>query len=156
MKRPSDTKAHIFIKAVMTAIFLWSGFFWSGVTIVNFALLNTEYSHLAYQFVAGSLLLLFALVLCWLRLYILQIIPCAVGLAVFLTPTREMIAHVEGSGAVFKPSFELRYLPVIGFAILAAALCIIRIWQIISDRAEKKNEYNNRPTESILDKHREE
>lgn len=156
MKRPSDKNIHLAVKVIMTAIFLWSGFFWSGVTMLNFFINNTEYSYLSVQFLAGSLILLLSLLLCWFRFYILQIIPCVIGLIVFLRPAREMIDHAAETGILFKPTFELRYLPIIGFAILSAALLMVRIWELAAAHIERQDEFNNRPTESVLDKHREE
>lgn len=156
MKRPEDKKIHTVVKIIMTAIFLWSGFFWSGVSIYNFYSLNPEYSHLSSQFLIGSLVLLLALILCWLRLYILQLIPCVIGLIVFLRPAKEMIDHVLGTGVYFKPTFEQRYLPMIGFGVLSLVLFITRVWTLFSSRLEKREEFNNRPTESILEKRHDE
>lgn len=144
-----------FIKILMTLIFLWSGFFWSGVTVYNYYVLNPEYPHLATEFLIGSLILALGLVLCWLRFYIIQFIPTAIGLLVFLIPTREMIEHVKNSGVYFTPTFEVRYLPMVGFAILSFVLFIVRIWQIAAKRIQEREEYNNRPTESVLDRHKE-
>ena len=156
VKRPEDKKLHLIAKMIMTAIFLWSGFFWSGATIINFYMLKPEYSHLSPQFLAGSLVTLLALILCWLRFYILQIFPCAIGLILYLRPVKEMMDHVAGRGVYFKPTFEQRYLPMIGFAILSVALFIIRLWQIFSAKAERRSEFDNSPAESILEKRRDE
>ena len=82
----------IIIKCLMTAVFLWSGFFWSGVTILQ----------------------------------------------------------------IFINSTEQRYLPMIAFAIFSLALLLIRILGIISEKAKREEEFNNRPTESIFDRHSEE
>ena len=156
MKRPSDNAATIIAKILMTAIYLWSGFFWSGVTVYNFLVLNTEYSYLAGGFIAGSALLFASLLLCWFRLYIVQLFPAIAGIIVFISPAREMIGHVSGSGVYFTPSFEARYLPVVLFGILSAALVIGRVWQIFAKRAEERSRFNDLPSESILEKHREE
>lgn len=157
MKRPTDKPIHIVAKSAMTAVYLWSGFFWSGVAILNFWLNDPSDSHLSVGFLAGSLILLVSLILCWLRLYILQIIPCIAGLAVYLKPAREMMDRAARLTEVtFKPTFEQRYMPIIGFALLSLALFIARIWQIFSARAEKKREFNDLPAESILEKRRDE
>ncbi len=157
MKRPADKPVHIVAKAAMTAVYLWSCFFWSGVAILNFWLNDPVDSHLSVWFLAGSAVLLAALVLCWLRFYIIQILPSIVGLAVYLKPAREMMDKAADlKEVVFKPTFEQRYMPVVGFALLALALFIARVWQIASARAEKKREFNDLPTESILEKRRDE
>lgn len=139
----------------MTVLYLWSGFFWAGVTALNFYINDLSNVHLAHRFVAGSIILLAALVLAWLRFYILQIIPCIIGLIVFLTPAREMIDRAAETGVLFKPTFELRYLPIIAFAIFSLILFILRIWGIASAKAERRSEYDNSPSESVLDKHHE-
>lgn len=153
MKRPEDIKIYIAVKAAMTLVFLWSGVFWSGITALNFFINTPEYKKTGAWLLLGSGVILCGLILCWLRLYALQFIFCAAGFAVYIVPVKEMFDHVEGTGAYFKPSFELRYLPMIAVLILSAALFIIRIWLFFARRSEKKNEFYNSPSESILDKH---
>ena len=60
-----EHKIYLFAKLLMTLIFLWSGFFWSGVTVLNFYINMTFDSHLATLFLIGSILLLVSLILCW-------------------------------------------------------------------------------------------
>lgn len=156
IKRPEDKPIHIVLKVAMTVIFLWSGFFWSGVTVLQFFINNQEHRNLAIEFFTASVILFFGLLLSWLRLYIVQFIPSIIGFIAFLNPAREMIDHAAETGVIFKPSFELRYLPVIGFAILSLVLLILRVGSIVSEKSRVTEEYNNRPSESILDKHREE
>ena len=155
-KRAADKTPQIIIKCLMTAVFLWSGFFWSGVTILQFFINNTEHRNLAIEFSVSSALLLICLILCWLRFYILQFIPGMIGFIAFLNPVKEMMDHVADTGVIFKPTFEQRYLPMIAFAIFSLALLLIRILGIISEKAKREEEFNNRPTESIFDKHSEE
>lgn len=138
----------------MTAIFAWSGLFWSGVTILQFFINNTTYKYLAASFLAGSVILLAGLILAWARFYILQAVACVIGLIVYLNPAREMIDHAAETGVIFKPTFEQRYLPMVGFAILSLVLFVIRVWTAVSARIERQEEYNNRPAESILEKRR--
>lgn len=154
--RPLDSKAQIAVKVIMTLIFAWSGLFWSGVTVLQFYINDPLNSHLATGFLVGSLLLLLGLVLCWFRLYMIQFPVCVAGFIVYLMPTREMIDHVAGSGVIFRPTFEQRYLPMAGLMILSFALLTVRVWKIFSSKAKKKEEFNNSPSESILDKHSEE
>lgn len=154
-KRQKDAAVQTFAKVLMSLIYLWSGFFWSGVTIYNYYKLSPEYSYLSTKFLIGSLILVLALILCWLRFYIIQIIPSIAGFLVFLSPVREMIEHVSDSGVYFTPTFEVRYLPIIGFVILSFALFVGRIWIIAAKRAAEREEFNNRPSESVLEKHHE-
>ncbi len=159
MKRIPDKNIQIIAKVVMTALFIWSGLFWSGVSIIYFGGFKPEYSYLAAKFAIGCALILVSLILCWLRFYMIQALPCAIGLAVYLSPVSEMITHVNENNTVdsFRPmTFEVRYLPMVGLAVLAAALFIGRLGQIILTRREKSEEYNNRPAESVLEKHHDE
>ena len=156
MKRPNDNKTHIAAKVLMTAIFAWSGLLWSGVAILQFFINDTSNAHLAAGFLWGDVILLAGLILAWTRMYILQLLPCIIGLIIYLKPAREMIDHAADIGVVFKPTFEQRYLPIIGFAILSLVLFILRVYAVVSARIEKQEEYNNRPAESILEKRHDE
>lgn len=152
MKRPTDKKIHTYIKVLMTAIFLWSGLIWSGMAILQFFINDTSNAHLASKFLLGDVILLAGLILAWARVYILQLIPCLVGLIIYLQPAREMIDHAAETGKLFKPTFEQRYLPIIGFAILSFVLFILRVYAVVSSRIEKQEEFNNLPAESVLEK----
>ena len=57
-RRPIDKAPHIVVKLAMTAIFLWSGFFWAGVTVLNFYINDLSNVRLANLFLAGSAILL--------------------------------------------------------------------------------------------------
>lgn len=159
MRRPNDKPIHTFVKVTMTAIWLWSGFFWCGITMLYFLLERADAADsrsIALKLFWGSVILLLALILSWLRLYIIQIVPAAVGLIVFLNPVREMMEHVANSGVVFKPGFEVRYLPTVAFGILSLCLLIARLWGIHTAKAARLEEYNSSPAASILDKRKDE
>lgn len=138
-------------KSAMIILFAWSGFFWSGVTIINFYAFDPTYSYLATEFLIGSLLFLSALILCCLRKYILQFAFCAAGLIPYLMAVNEMMDVAETTGVVFKPSFELRYLPIFVFALISLIFAMMQIWKNTLKRIEIRNEFDNRPTKSILD-----
>lgn len=155
IKRPADSTVHIIIKWLMTAVFAWSGFLWSGITILQFLINNQEHRNLSVEFLIGSLILLLCLTLNWLRFYILQIIPGVIGLIVYLNPAKEMIDHASNTGGIFKPTFEQRYLPITVFGILALVLFVMRVLSLINAKMKRDEQFNNLPSESILDKHRE-
>ncbi len=138
-------------KSAMLILFAWSGFFWSGVTIINFYAFDPANSHLATEFLLGSLLFLLSLILCYFRKYILQFGFCAAGLIPYLMAVNEMMDVAEKTGVVFKPSFELRYLPIFIFAFISLIFAMMKIWQNTLKRIEVRNEFDNRPTKSILD-----
>ena len=150
-RRLTDTKSTKFLKILSTAIFAWSGFFWAGVTILNFYINMPESSHLAQNFLIGTILLFVSLLLCWFRFYVLQLPICAVGTVFFLIASAEMIDTARYQGLEFTPSFELRYMPIIGLAAISLVLAMIQIWNLIAKKIEKNNEFNNSPSKSILD-----
>lgn len=151
MKRPNDKKIHTAVKVLMTALFAWSGF-WSGMATLQFFINNTAHIDLAKGFLLGTLILLAGLLLAWFRLYILQAVVCAVGLIAFLKPAREMIDHAAETGVLYKPTFEQRYMPIIGFSIMSLVLLILRIYAVVSAKMERQEELDNRPAQSILEK----
>ncbi len=138
-------------KSAMIILFAWSGFFWSGVTIINFYAFDPAYSYLATEFLIGSVFFLLSLILCHLKKYILQFVFCAAGLIPYLIAVNEMMDVAEKTGVVFKPSFELRYLPIFIFAFISLIFAMMKIWQNTLKRIEIRNEFDNRPTKSILD-----
>ncbi len=138
-------------KSAMIILFAWSGFFWSGVTIINFYAFDPEYAYLATQFLIGSSLLLTSLVLCLLRKYILQFAFCVMGLIPYLMAAGDMMDVAETTGVVFNPSFELRYLPILVFVFISLLFAMMKIWQNAARRIELRNEFDNSPAKSILD-----
>ena len=136
--RYKDTKFTLFVKIVMTAVYLWSCFFWAGVTILNFYINTPEYSYLATGFLTGNIFITIGLVLVFLRFHITQF-------PFFVTGTVK-------SDVVFKPSFELRYVPVLALAGFSFVLAVLSIARAVSERKTAEEEYNNRPAQSILEK----
>lgn len=149
--RYADNKLTIAIKILITLIFIWSCFLWSGATIFNFYIRMPEYSHLATGMLTGSVLILISLILMYLRMYMLQLPFCIVGSIFYLNQASEMIDRAIENGIVFKPSFEQRYLPEIGILIFSIVLAILHFWSVESKRIAAKNEFNNSPAKSILD-----
>lgn len=149
--RYTDNKLTIAAKVLITLIFVWSCFLWSGATIFNFYIRMPEYSHLATGMLTGSILIFISIVLMYFRMYILQLPFCVVGSIFYLNQASEMIDRAIETEIVFKPSFELRYLPEIVVLLLSIALAMIHFWSIESKRIAAKNEFNNSPSKSILD-----
>ncbi len=147
-----DNKFTVAVKILLAVIYMWSCFFWSGVTILNFYINTPEYSYLSTGFLSGSILITLGLVLIFLRFYIIQFVFCASGTAVFLKNACEMIDVAAKSEVVFKPSFELRYMPVVALIIFSFVLAVLSAQRLISERQRKENEFNNRPAQSILEK----
>lgn len=63
-----------------------------------------------------------------------------------------MIDVAAKSDVVFKPSFELRYVPVLALAGFSFVLAVLSIARAVSERKTAEEEYNNRPAQSILEK----
>lgn len=149
--RYHDNKLTVTIKVAAAIIYAWSCFFWGGVTIINFYDIKPEYSYLATGFLAGSIVITVGIIMLFFRLYILQLPVIAAGGVIYLKNAGELIDNAARIHVVFKPSFEVRYLPVIVIIIFSVVLAMLQIWRLISIRAAAKEEYNNRPTGSILD-----
>lgn len=149
----ADTEPIIMLvaKSALLILFAWSGFFWSGVSIYNFYKLDPEYAYIATRFLVGSILLLVSLNLCFFRKYILQLPFMLAGLIPFLMSAVEMINVAIETGVEYTPSFELRYLPIIAYAVISAVIATVKIWQAAVKRSDEKDKFNNSPTKSILD-----
>ncbi|GEM_PF-2890459 len=150
--RYKDTKFTLFAKIVMIAVYLWSCFFWAGVTILNFYINTPEYSYLATGFLTGNIFITIGLVLVFLRFHITQFPFFVTGTVIFLKHAGEMIDVAAKSDVVFKPSFELRYVPVLALAGFSFVLAVLSIARAVSERKTAEEEYNNRPAQSILEK----
>lgn len=153
--KKTENRAYLAAKIAMTLTFLWSGFFFSIIPVLTY-INNEEFSHISYRFIAAFPFLLSGLILCWLKLYIPQFPLCAVGLIIFINPAIELIDLASKKGIIFKPSFELRYMPIIAFGLISLVLFMVKFRQILVERNRRRNEYDNRPTESVLEKHHEE
>lgn len=150
--RYRDNKFTLIAKILITVIYSWSCFLWGGMTILNFYIINPDYSYLSTGFLTAGIIITLGLVLIYLRFYISQFVFCAAGTAVFLKYACEMIDNAVKIKVVFKPSFELRYLPIIALIILSFVLAVLSAQRLISEHQRKKAEFNNRPSQSILEK----
>lgn len=146
-----EHKVYLFAKLLMTLIFLWSGFFWSCVTVLNFYINMTFDSHLATLFLIGSILLLVSLILCWCKVYVISMPFTATGTVLFCIAAAEMIDVAEQTAVVFKPSFEWRYLPIVLYCIISLCLFVVTLLKKIDERKRLQDEFNNSPAKSILD-----
>ncbi len=138
-------------KILMILIYLWSGFFWGGVTVYNFYALTPGHTHLATLILIGSVSLLVSLILCLKRAYLFQLPFAAAGTICYCIAAQEMMAHAEANAKLFKVPFGYRYLPVLGFCAIALVLFAVKLFIIIDRKNKQKEEYNNQPTKSILE-----
>lgn len=150
LRYPANKATPIIIVIIM-AIYLWSCVLWGGVTVIYYFLKMPEYSYLAKGFLFGGIFMTVGIVLIMFRLYILQLPFIAIGGAVYLTNAGKLIDRAAKISYTFKPPFGLRYLPVIAIILISLILCMLQAWRLISKRAAEKEEFNNRPSKSILD-----
>lgn len=139
------------VKAAAAVIYAWSCILWGGVTIIYYFFRMPEYSYLAEGFLFGGIIIAIGIIMLFFRLYILQLPFIAIGGAVYLKNACELINRSARVDYVFKPSFNLRYLPVSVIIIVSVILAMLQIWRLISIRAAERDEYNNRPSGSIFD-----
>ncbi len=140
--RYDDWAFTIILKIVATAAFLWSGFFWSGVTIINFYSFNTSESYRATGFLVASILILISLVLMFLRMYIIQFPICVVGSVIYLIQAGQLIDKIE--------SYTMRYIPEIAILIVSIILFTLHLARVISRTLDEKEKLNTSPAESII------
>ncbi len=140
--RYDDWAFTIFLKVVATLVFLWSGFFWSGVTILNFYMFNTDESYRATGFLVASIILLISLILMFLRMYIIQFPFCVVGSIIYLVQAGQLIDAIE--------SYTMRYIPELLLFIVSLILFILHVARVISKSMGEKEKFNTAPAESII------
>ncbi len=138
-------------KVINTLVYLWSGFFWGGVTVYNFYFLTKSETHLATMLLIGSVCLLLSLILTFARKYILQMPLGVAGAVLYCIVAAEMMAVAEKTSVVFTVAFEYRYLPAMIFGALSLALFGVKLADIIMIKKKQKDDFNNQPSKSILD-----
>lgn len=140
--RYDDWAFTIFLKIVALLAFLWSGFFWSGVTIINFYQFNTAESYRATGFLVASILLLISIVLMFLRMYIIQFPICVVGSVIYLVQAGQLIDAIE--------SYTVRYIFEIVILIVSIILFMLHLARVISRSMAENEKINTAPAESII------
>ncbi len=140
--RYDDWAFTIILKIVAVAAFLWSGFFWSGVTILNFYMFNTDESYRATGFLVASIFLIISIVLMFLRMYIIQFPFCVVGSVVYLIQAGELIDAIE--------SYTIRYIPEIAILIVSLILFMLHLARVISRSMGEREKLDTAPAESII------
>ncbi|MCD7805374.1 MAG: hypothetical protein LUH03_09610 [Oscillospiraceae bacterium] len=140
--RYDDWAFTIFLKIVALVAFLWSGFFWSGVTIINFYQFNTAESYRATGFLIASILLLISIILMFLRMYIIQFPICVVGSVIYLVQAGQLIDVIE--------SYTTRYIFEIVILIASIILFMLHLARVISKSMAESEKINTAPAESII------
>ncbi len=138
-------------KLLSTAIYLWSGFFWAGITIYNFYFLNKNETHLATMLLIGTLCLLLSLILTWKRVYIVQFPFALVGTVLFCVVAAEMMAVAAATAVSFPVAFGWRYLPAMGMGAISLAFFGVKLYKIIDKKKRAEEAFNNSPAKSILE-----
>ncbi|MCD7823436.1 MAG: hypothetical protein LUG86_05395 [Oscillospiraceae bacterium] len=140
--RYDDWAFTIILKIAATAAFLWSGFFWSGVTIINFYSFNTSESYRATGFLVASILILISLILMYLRMYIVQFPFCVIGSIIYLIQAGQLIDKIE--------SYTVRYIFEVVILIASLILFALHMARVISKSLDEKGRFNTSPAESII------
>ena len=140
--RYDDWAFTIFLKVVATLAFLWSGFFWSGVTILNFYVFNTDESYRATSFLVASILILISIILMFMRCYIIQFPFCLVGSVIYLVQAGQLIDAIE--------SYTMRYIPELLILIISVILFMLHMARVISKSLSENEKINTAPAESII------
>ncbi len=152
------------IKLIMLASFVYSGFFYGGVTVVGVytgAMTVTEKGALtlssANVMLIGILLMLIGLVLVFLKRYIVSFILSISGVLLFLYVAYERVikfaaGRVSASGDLNpQTKYMLWYYPIAVFAAGAFAFLIIKIVMTVMKNKRIRKIKDNAPTKSIID-----
>ncbi len=140
--RYDDWAFTIILKIVAVAAFAWSGFFWSGVTILNFYMFNTDESYRATGFLVASILLIISIVFMFLRMYTIQFPFCVVGSIIYLIQAGQLIDKIE--------SYTMRYIPEIAILIASIILFMLHLARVISTSMGEREKLDTAPAESII------
>ncbi|MCD8344860.1 MAG: hypothetical protein LUC38_02730 [Oscillospiraceae bacterium] len=140
--RYDDWAFTIILKIVAVVAFAWSGFFWSGVTILNFYMFNTDESYRATGFLVASIILIISIVFMFLRMYTIQFPFCVVGSIIYLIQAGQLIDKIE--------SYTMRYIPEIVILIASIILFMLHLARAISTSMGEKESRNTAPAESII------
>jgi glucan phosphoethanolaminetransferase (alkaline phosphatase superfamily) len=157
----------IFIfKLLMSAAFLWSGFFWGGVLSVG-TLNKTIYissettmpKWVAYFTLVGVALAFVGIILSFMKKYILSFVLIGAGNIFYFRGVMHMMKilknimetqYIESSLENIYKEYMLRHYFFILTAVIAFILLIIWTIQTIKRRRKAKRERDNAPVESIV------
>lgn len=154
----------LIIKIIMLASFLYSGFFYGGVTVVGVytgAMTVTEKGALtlgsANAMLIGILLMLAGLILAFFKRYIISFIASISGMLIYLYVAYERVIkfaaqRVSASGDLNpQTKYMLWYYPIAAFAAGSLALLTVSIVIGVNKKRKARKMRDNAPVKSIVE-----
>lgn len=154
----------LIIKIIMLASFLYSGFFYGGVTVVGVytgAMTVTEKGALtlgsANAMLIGILLMLAGLILAFFKRYIISFIASISGTLIYLYVAYERVIkfaaqRVSASGDLNpQTKYMLWYYPIAAFAAGSLALLTVSIVIGVNKKRKARKMRDNAPVKSIVE-----
>lgn len=154
----------LIIKIIMLASFLYSGFFYGGVTVVGVytgAMTVTEKGALtlgsANAMLIGILLMLAGLILAFFKRYIISFIASISGTLIYLYVAYERVIkfaaqRVSASGDLNpQTKYMLWYYPIAAFAAGSVALLTVSIVIGVNKKRKARKMRDNAPVKSIVE-----
>lgn len=154
----------LIIKIIMLASFLYSGFFYGGVTVVGVytgAMTVTEKGALtlgsANAMLIGILLMLAGLILAFFKRYIISFIASISGTLIYLYVAYERVIkfaaqRVSASGDLNpQTKYMLWYYPIAAFAAGSVALLTVSIVIGVNKKRKARKMRDNAPVKSIIE-----
>lgn len=155
------------LKMIMTAAFLWSGFFFGGVLTVGvlngYVYIDTDTlapHWVAYFTLAGSVIIFAGIVLSFLKKYLISFALTLTGNVLFMRAVGYIIRILKENleKRAIDPSlngmdrtYMIRYYPILITLVMSAVMLIIWIVQTAKRRRREKSERDNAPVASIVD-----
>lgn len=154
----------LLIKIVMLASFLYSGFFYGGVTVVGVytgAMTVTEKGALtlgsANAMLAGILIMLLGLMIAFFKKYIISFLASVGGALIYLYVAYERVikfasGRVSASGDVNpQTKYMLWYYPIAVFAAGSFVLLTVSVIMKIKKKRRLREMRDNAPVKSIVE-----
>lgn len=153
------------LKFIMVLSFLYSGFFYGGITVLNILYLKSiSWINHTYGVILlfTIIVMLIAIILAFKRLYILSFLISLVSTLTYFYITQKYLVDymiervnngwVPNDGST-HPEYEfmIRHYPILLLLLCSSILFVIEVNRLIKKRRREKKKRDNAPTKSIVD-----
>lgn len=148
------------IKLVMILPFLYSGFFYGGITVINILrkwIVWIDNTYVGVILLISIIAMFAAIILAFKRYYISSFAVSLVStLAYFFITKKYFVDYLTGrvtSDGNIHPEYEfmIRHYPILLFLLCSFILFIMTLFKIFKKIRKEKEKRNNAPTKSIID-----
>lgn len=154
----SESKLFLLFKLLMFIPFLYSGFFYGGVSII--AILRNMIAvpkSVGFIMLGSVLVMAVAIILAFMRKYLLTFIFSAVStVAFFFCTNKYFVQYATGrvteSGELNpEHTYMIRFYPIVLFAVFALVLFLLSVGFRVKKARREKQRRDNAPVKSIID-----